>query len=475
MMPLSENCILVTGATGFLGKVVLEHLVRQHQALRVRKIIVLIREKKGTDSQTRFRDTVSPSPCFSLLPSSWTDIVEVVTGDLTAVNLGFDPVTYERLSLEITHIIHCAGCVKFHLSLAEAAVANISTVLSLLQFAQKCPHIKHFVNTSTAYVTPHRFGPIYETLAPLPGNAWELYQRMLSGRLSTKEILHQSRLPNSYTLSKSVAEHLLVARKGRVPLTIVRPSIISASWRHPFPGWIDSLSAFAGFLAAYGNGLLRVINADAQTILDIIPVDEVATRLIGAALSLDRLPSTSDEGVRILYATASLLNGLPIQLVCSQTTSHFARFKAASFRQPHVHYLGPHGIRFRIYDFIHQSVPLWMATALSAVQGNSKQSHKLKSLRYGLSRLNHDFPYFTHRAFNFRPSVQLPDEFQPEVYLEVVLAGVRRHLLPRAKVNELGKSSGWPGSLFQNLVPPHWVQILAITGVVLRLGIYACF
>jgi hypothetical protein len=116
-----------------------------------------------------------------------------------------------------------------------------------------------------------------------------------------------------------------------------------------------------------------------------------------------------------------------------------------------------------------------MATALSAVQGNSKQSHKLKSLRYGLSRLNHDFPYFTHRAFNFRPSIQLPDEFQPEVYVEVVLAGVRRHLLPHAKVNEPGKSSGGPESFVQNLVPPHWVQILAITGVVLRLGIYVFF
>jgi hypothetical protein len=116
-----------------------------------------------------------------------------------------------------------------------------------------------------------------------------------------------------------------------------------------------------------------------------------------------------------------------------------------------------------------------MAAAQSAVQGNSKQSHKLKSLCYGLSRLNHDFPYFTHRAFNFRPSIQLPDEFQPEAYLEVVLAGVRRHLLPCAKVNEPGKSSGGPGSLLQNLVPPHWVQILAITGVVLRLAIYACF
>ncbi|KAL5356609.1 male sterility protein-domain-containing protein [Aspergillus floccosus] len=194
---------------------------------------------------------------------------------------------------------------------------------------------------------------------------------MLTGRLSTKVALHQSRLPNTYTLSKSIAEHLLVARKGRIPLAILQPSIISASWRHPFPGWIDSLSAFAGFLAAYGNGLLRVIDADPQTILDVVPVDEVATRLIGAVMSSECLKSSPDEGTRIIYAAASLLNGLPIQLALSKMTSHFARYKTLSVRPPHLEYLGSHGIRFGIYDLLHQKLPLWLAIAPLYCSGRS--------------------------------------------------------------------------------------------------------
>ncbi|KAF9894449.1 hypothetical protein FE257_007952 [Aspergillus nanangensis] len=467
MTASSQPCILVTGTTGFLGKVVLEHLVRQHEAFGLQRIVVLIRDKRGTDSQTRFRDTVSSSPCFSLLPSSWTDNIEVVSGDITTANLGFDPVTYKRLSEEVTHIIHCAGCVKFDLSLSEAAVVNISSVLNLLDFAQGCPNIQHFVHTSTAYVTPHYYGPIYETLGPLPGPAWDLYQRMLTGDLSKKKVLSDSGLPNSYNLSKSIAEHLLVTRKGHVPLTIVRPSIISASWQHPFPGWIDSLSAFAGFLAAYGNGFLRVIDANPQTILDIVPVDEVASRLISAALSRKSSTSTEGETVKILYATASLPNGLPIQLVFSQMTSFFADCQTASFRKPHIHYLGPYGTRFRINAFLYQSSPLWVATALSAVQGKSVQSRKLKSLRSGLSRLNRDFPYFTHRTFNFRPSIQLPDEFSPEVYLGVVLAGICQNLLPRTKERTLEKGRSKPRSLVQSFLPPRWLQIVGFTGAVL--------
>ncbi|KAG0438525.1 hypothetical protein HPB47_016982 [Ixodes persulcatus] len=55
--------------------------------------------------------------------------------------------------------------------------------------------------------------------------------------------------PNTYVFTKSLAESI-VAEHGRgLPSVIVRPSIVSASWREPFPGWVEGLHG-GNFLVA---------------------------------------------------------------------------------------------------------------------------------------------------------------------------------------------------------------------------------
>src|SRR5207245_2250376 len=144
--------------------------------------------------------------------------------------------------------------------LAEAARANITTSLNLLELSRSCPRLERMVYVSTAYVTPHPgdAAPIAEVLAPLPGPAAELYQAILEGTADTAGLLRRSGHPNTYTLTKSLAEHLLLGRRGSIPLSIIRPSIISASWRYPFPGWLDSMAGFASFVVLIGLGHLRV-------------------------------------------------------------------------------------------------------------------------------------------------------------------------------------------------------------------------
>lgn len=53
-----------------------------------------------------------------------------------------------------------------------------------------------------------------------------------------------------------------------MPLTIVRPSIIGASFRDPFPGWIDSLVASAAIYFFTGIGLIRALYGDEDLIGD---------------------------------------------------------------------------------------------------------------------------------------------------------------------------------------------------------------
>ena len=57
--------ILVTGTTGFLGKVLLEKLL--YSLPDVETIYVLIRSKKGSRLSERFKKEIVSSPCFDRL------------------------------------------------------------------------------------------------------------------------------------------------------------------------------------------------------------------------------------------------------------------------------------------------------------------------------------------------------------------------------------------------------------------------
>ncbi len=57
--------LLVTGTTGFVGKALMEKLL--FSIPNVKKIYVLIRAKKGSKLDERFKKEVLESPCFDRL------------------------------------------------------------------------------------------------------------------------------------------------------------------------------------------------------------------------------------------------------------------------------------------------------------------------------------------------------------------------------------------------------------------------
>lgn len=191
--------------------------------------------------------------------------------------------TTQRICLEVTHIINCAACVAFDLPLVDAAIANVGSALNLIGFAKTCPNLQAMVTTSTSYVVPFTESTIPAAVAPLPYLSAVLYQDILNGQVDEATILKQTSYPNTYTLTKCLAEHIYLSNKDMLPITIVRPSIISCAWRYPCPGWIDSKAAVAGFVALMGAGYLKVIDGKNESILDVVPVDVVANDIIREA------------------------------------------------------------------------------------------------------------------------------------------------------------------------------------------------
>ena len=52
--------------------------------------------------------------------------------------------------------------------------------------------------------------------------------------------------PNTYTFSKNLAEQIVSSNSDRLPVAIVRPSIIGASLEEPCPGWLDNTFGVTG-------------------------------------------------------------------------------------------------------------------------------------------------------------------------------------------------------------------------------------
>lgn len=363
--------VLLTGATGLLGKVVLEELLRIHEAAHVLLII------RG-NAHERFQRLAS-LPCFDGLPADWRRRVRVLSGDLTQPGCGLDDA--ERLAVvnSVTHVIHCAASVEFTLPVLEAAHANVTTSLEVLALARECRKLRAMVSVSTAYVSPHREGPVEESMVALSGGAEAMYRAILEGLGDGLPAI--SGHPNTYTLTKCIGEHLLRERRGGLPLTLLRPSIIAACRRYPFPGWIDRPTALAGFVALYATGQLLSLRADPNTLLDVVPCDEVVSRILHCTFE------PPGEGFAIRHAVAGSTNSVRISDCAAAAEQYFG------------------GRRLTYVS-----------------EEDTPACPRLRSL--------HDnFAYFTRHSFDFRSSLPLDVGFDAERYLQTVCEGVQRHLM----------------------------------------------
>ncbi|KAK8080173.1 hypothetical protein PG997_007991 [Apiospora hydei] len=433
------NVILITGSTGFVGKVVVETLFRCRTSFPFDKIVVLVRANKTKSARERFLDLAEKSPCFSLLPPSWVDDVRVVEGDMGEDDCGIadkDDAAY--LYKNTNHIIHCAASISFSAAADVLLRENVGSSLNLLALARRCPQLQHAVLTSTAYVTPWTTAPIHEQLVPLPLPAAELCERLRSGALSGDAALKLTGHPNLYTLTKCLAEHVVAEARAGLPLTVVRPSIVSAAWQYPMPGWIDSFAAVTGVFTGVWMGVLRVVRGNLETVLDIVPVDSVAMSLVSTCLADVPQPQTEKSGssassgsypLRIFHATTGIQHNIHAVQVYRIMTS--ARLPAHPTMKPDLRYYGQNALWLSLADFVHQAVPVALGRAWAAVSGNAKLARNLTKARRMQRSCNALFAHFGSHAYDFRSSRDdtLDAGFEADEYLERVFRGAGKFLL----------------------------------------------
>lgn len=275
--------VFITGATGFMGKVLVYKLLMS--CPDIGNIFILVREKKGIDPQARLKIFVEAEP-FRELREKYPERLKkliVLSGDTTIEGLALNTSDKERIMKEVSVVFHMAANVKFHLSLKTAVNINTKSTMNILALAEEMPHLESFVYVSTSYcqcgetVLEERAYPPPIT----PESIMVIANTMSDDILDAMTPKFIGKEPNTYALSKALCEDLVA--KSRLPTGVARPSIVGASWQEPVPGWIENMNGPTGMMVAAGTGLIRSMLGNSDNLIDIIPCDLAINAIIALA------------------------------------------------------------------------------------------------------------------------------------------------------------------------------------------------
>ncbi|GLV36882.1 uncharacterized protein CBL_02283 [Carabus blaptoides fortunei] len=238
-----------------------------------------VRSKRGKDPTQRLEDFVN-SPVFDKIrdgkdPQKYFEKIKCLSGDVTHKNLNLTNMELHNLQNTISVVFHMAANVRFDQPLKSALLMNTGGALNVLEVAENFTNLKSFVHVSTAYChcdeTELEERPYEAPHAPrkmLDLVSWmdeDLIKNM------TPSLIKAS--PNTYAYTKCLTEQLVAEFKEKIPVAIARPSIVTASWKEPMPGWVENLNGPTGLLVGAGKGVIRTMHCQADYSADIMPVD----------------------------------------------------------------------------------------------------------------------------------------------------------------------------------------------------------
>ena len=346
---LAAKHVMLIGVTGFIGKVWLVNtLMDLPQIGRIYVLIRRQKSNPASKRFERLvEDSPVFDPLYerygASLPRFLRARVEVVEGDVCRPGLGLTPEVAGSLRQKLDLVINSSGLTDFNPDLRDALATNVDAAVNVVEFVRQSDHAG-LLHLSTCYVAGERDGRISEELRPdytpshMPGFDAEQERRSLhelirraetqaESEAVTSELrrqamarehaakdlrgaalenqvrknrirwlrnylteagtrrAHELGWPNTYTLTKSLAESLLCKYGAGLPIAVVRPAIVETSVEKPFLGWNEGINTSASLSYLLGT-YFRQLPTNQRKRLDIIPVDSVCQgmTLIAAAI-----------------------------------------------------------------------------------------------------------------------------------------------------------------------------------------------
>ena len=346
---LAGKHVMLIGVTGFIGKVWLANSLIELPKIGRIYLLIRRQKSNPAQRRFEKMVEESPvfDPLFGKYGLGFAEYlrekVEVVEGDVAQCGLGLDADVARRLQRNLDLIVNSSGLTDFNPDLRDALTTNTDAVLNILEFVRGTDHAG-LLHLSTCYVAGERDGRVTEKLIPnytphrVPGFDAEqelaslheliakaeaqaegtevtagLRSQSLAKEHAAKGLqgaalenqIRKNRIrwlrtylteagtrrakelgwPNTYTLTKSLAESLIVKYGAGLPIAVVRPAIVETSVAKPFVGWNEGINTSASLSYLLGT-YFRQLPSNESKRLDIIPVDAVCAgmTLIAAAI-----------------------------------------------------------------------------------------------------------------------------------------------------------------------------------------------
>jgi dTDP-4-amino-4,6-dideoxygalactose transaminase len=295
-----DDLVLLTGATGFIGSLLLRELLLHREKLGVAGVVVLCRSKGSRSPQDRMAEVLSEDMFSFLSDKEKDDLVLVIEGDVTQPDVGMSRQDLLRVKNElgISRVFHCAASVSFTQSLEDAAASNITSSLPLQQLTKQLKRKDaKFVYISTAFVHGGSTGtgdsPLPEQVHRMhPYDPQALYRSMLETQSYASAAMHDLGFPNTYTFSKCICEHLLL-RDANSDTIIIRPSIVGPAVQEPREGWAGSKPSTLVAAACLYLKFPYNLWSFGKTSVPFVPVDVVCRFVLSKAF--ESLEKEEDE------------------------------------------------------------------------------------------------------------------------------------------------------------------------------------
>ncbi|KAL4327755.1 hypothetical protein AHAS_Ahas13G0131800 [Arachis hypogaea] len=350
---LEDKTILVTGATGFLAKIFVEKILRVQP--NVKKLYLLLRTTDTKSTEHRLHHEIIGKDLFKVLKKTLganfdsfvSEKLSVVAGDISQENLDLkDSILRDEIYSQTDVIVNIAATTKFDERYDVAMGINTLGVQNILSFAHQCNKLKMLVHISTAYVCGEKEGVILEdpqhmgvSLNGVPGLDIEMEMKLVQQQLNQLQqkgaTQHEIKLamkdlgikratlygwPNTYVFTKAMGEMLLETSKRNMPIIIIRPTIITSTYREPFSGWIEGVRTIDSVAVAYGKGTLTCFPGDIHGVSDVIPGDMVVNAMLAAMVAHANQPS---DNITIYHVGSSVSNPMRYHNLCNYMFRYF--------------------------------------------------------------------------------------------------------------------------------------------------------
>ncbi|CAF0874478.1 unnamed protein product [Brachionus calyciflorus] len=279
--------VLITGATGFIGKLLIEKLLYSCDTLN--KIYCVIRDKNGHSAEERLNEITSCKVFDKLRKKdpNFRDKLVPITGNILENDLNINGRTLGELKDNVNIIFNLAGTVDLDLDIKTSLMTNVHGLRQVVNLSKKLDKLEAFVHISSIYANSDESfidEKVYSSEVE-PQKILNLLEWMEDEwlKLGTKKLIQGK--PNTFAYTKWIGETLLEQEAGDLPVVIVRPSTVGASWKEPFAGWVEKSSGPCDIFIAAGRGYLRSMKGEGHAVLDMVPVDIVVNLLISSAWS----------------------------------------------------------------------------------------------------------------------------------------------------------------------------------------------